>query len=318
MNPEEENEMKIAIIGGGGTLGSCTAYTLALKGLADEIVLLDVNRNLALAHFMDITTAIVGIQNTEIRVGHDEDLNHSDIVIVVAGVPHPSVPSHLEMLRANLSLLRDTVQKIGTSCPEAIVITATNPVDSVNLGMFLMSTKLSRTRLLGYDLNDSLRFQQAVAIELGKKSTEVEALALGEHVETLALIFSSVRVSKQPITLSGEAKERIKTGVPKMLKSYTGLGINRTAGWTSASGISQMVESIVKDSRKVFPCSAVLEGEYGYKGISMGVPVVLGKEGISKIMELDLSQEEQKDLGHSATALETKAHLVREFANATR
>jgi malate/lactate dehydrogenase len=310
--------MKIAIIGGGGTLGSCTAYTLALKGLADELVLLDVNRNLALAHFMDITTAIVGIQNTEIRVGQDEDLNHSDIVIVVAGVPHSSVSSHLEMLRANLSLLRDTIQKIGTFCPEAIVITATNPVDSFNLGMFWMSTKLSRTKLLGYDLNDSLRFQQAVAMELGKRSTEVEALAMGEHVETLALIFSSVRLNKQPVTFSGKAKERIKTGVPKMLKSYTELGINRTAGWTSASGISQMVESIVKDSRKAFPCSAVLEGEYGYQGISMGVPVALGKEGISRIIELDLSQEEEKDLAHSARALETKARLVREFVNGIR
>ena len=253
MNPEEGNVMKIAIIGGGGTLGSCTAYTLALKGLSDELVLLDVNRNLALAHFMDITTAIVGIQNTKIRVGHDEDLNHSDIVIVVAGIPHQSVSSHLEMLRANLSFMQDIIRKIETYCPEAIVITATNPVDSVNLGMFLMSTKLSRTKLLGYDLNDSLRFQQAVAMELGKRSTEVEALAMGEHVETLALIFSSVRVNKQPVTLSGEAKERIKTEVPKMLRSYTELGINRTAGWTSASGISQMVESIATDSGKVFP-----------------------------------------------------------------
>jgi malate dehydrogenase len=310
--------MKIAIIGGGGTLGSCTAYTVALKGLADELVLLDVNRHLALAHFMDITTAIVGLQNTKIRVGNDEDLNHSDIVIVVAGVPHSSVPSHVEMLRANLSLLRDTLRKIETYCPEAILITATNPVDSVNLGLSLMSTKLSRTKLLGYDLNDSLRFQQAVAIELGKKSTELEALAMGEHVETLAFIFSSVRVNKQPVTLSGEAKERIKTGVPKMLKSYTELGINRTAGWTSASGISQMVESIAANSRKILPCSAVLEGEYGYKGISMGVPVVLGKEGISRIIELDLSQEEQKDLGHSARALETRASLVREFVSGTR
>ena len=307
--------MKIAIIGGGGTLGSCTAYTLALKGLADELVLLDVNRNLALAHLMDITTAIVGTQNTKIRVGHDEDLNHSDIVIVVAGIPHASVSSHLEMLRANLSFMQDIIRKIETCCPEAIVITATNPVDSVNLGMFLLSTKLSRTQLLGYDLNDSLRFQQAVAMELGRNSTEVEALAMGEHVETLALIFSSVRVNKQPVTLSGEAKKRIKTEVPKMLRSYTELGINRTAGWTSASGISQMVESIATDSGKVFPCSAVLEGEYGYKGISMGVPVVLGKKGIGRIIELDLSQDEQKDLEQSARALETKALLVREFVS---
>jgi malate/lactate dehydrogenase len=222
------------------------------------------------------------------------------------------------MLRANLSLLRDTLRKIDTYCPEAIVITATNPVDSINLGLSLMSTKLGRTRLLGYDLNDSLRFQQAVAEELGKKSTEVEALALGEHAEALALIFSSVRLNERPVTISDEAKERLKLEVPKMLRSFVELGIHRTAGWTSASGMSQMVESIVNDSRKVFPCSAVLEGEYGYKGISMGVPVVLGREGISRVIELDLSQEEQNDLGHSARELETKARLVRKFVDENR
>lgn len=307
--------MKIAIIGAGGTLGSCTAYTLALKGLADEIVLLDVNHNLASAHLMDIATAIVGIQNTKIWAGNDDDLNHSDIVIVVAGIPHQPAGSQLDMLHGNLSLIWDITRKIETYCPEAIVITATNPVDSINLGMFLMSTKLARTKLLGYDLNDSLRFQQIVAKELGKKSTEVEALALGEHAGTLALMFSSVRVNKRPVTLSDEAKERLKMEVPKMLKSFIELGINRTAGWTSASGISQMVESIATDSRKVVPCSAVLEGEYGCKEISMGVPVVLGKQGISRILELDLSQDEKKDLDHSARALETKARLVREFVN---
>jgi malate dehydrogenase len=305
--------MKIAIIGGGGTLGSCTAYTLALKGLADELVLLDTNPNLVLTHLMDITTAIVGIKNTQIWVGSDEDMNHSDIVIVVAGVPHQLARPPLDMLRDNLGLMLDITRKIETYCPEAIVITATNPVDSINLGMFLMSTKLARTKLLGYDLNDSLRFQQAVANEFGKKTTEVEALALGEHVSTLALIFSSVRVKGQPIIISGEAKQRLKLEVPNMLKSYVKLGINRTAGWTSASGISQMVESIATDSRKLTPCSAVLDGEYGYKEISMGVPVILGKQGITRIIELDLTPDEQKDIHRSARELETKARMVKEF-----
>ena len=95
-----------------------------------------------------------------------------------------------------------------------------------------------------------------------------------------------------------------------MFKSYIELGINRTAGWTSASGISRMVELIAIDSKEVSPCSAVPEGEDSYKEISKGVPVVLGKQGISGIVELDLSQDEKKDLDHSARALGTKAHLV--------
>ena len=95
-----------------------------------------------------------------------------------------------------------------------------------------------------------------------------------------------------------------------MFKSYIELGIDRTAGWTSASGISRMVELIAIDLKKVSPCSADLEGEYGYKEKRMGVPAVLGKQGISRIIELDLSQGEKKNLDHSARALETKAHQV--------
>ncbi len=305
--------MKIAIIGGGGTLGSCTAYTLALKGLADELVLFDADTNLALAHLMDITTAIVGIQETKIWVGKDEDLKDSDVVIVLAGVPYQRGRPQIEMLRGNLSLMKGIVRNIETWCPEAVVITATNPVDSVNLGMFLMAPKLGRTKLLGYDFNDSLRFQQAVGSELRRKSTEVEALALGEHVETLALIYSSIRVNKKPIILSGDAKDRLKVEVPNMLKSYVKLGINRTAGWTSAAGISRMVECISKDSKKVFPSSAVLEGEYGYSEISMGVPVILGRRGIERIVELELTPDEKNDLDHSAKELEAKSRVVKEF-----
>jgi malate/lactate dehydrogenase len=304
--------MKIAIMGGAGTLGSCIAYTLALKGLTDELVLLDINHNLLLAHIMDISTAITGIQNTKIWAGCDEDLHHSDIVIVVVGVPFISNSSRLDMLRDNLLLMKEIIQKIETYCPEAIVITATNPVDSINLGMFLMSTVLDRKKLLGYNLNDSIRFQMAVAKELGNKSTEVEALALGEHIEALALIFSSIRVNKQPITMSNETKQRLKIEVPNIIKSYINLGINRTAGWTSAAGILQMVESIITDSKRVTPCSAVVNGEYGFKEISIGVPVTLSKKGIDRIIELDLTPDEQRDMDHSATELAKKARVVKE------
>ena len=202
--------------------------------------------------------------------------------------------------------MKEIIQKLETYCPKAIVITATNPVDSINLGMFLMSTMLDRKKLLGYNLNDSIRFQMAVAKELGKKSTEVEALALGEHIEALALIFSSIKVNKQPITISDETKQRLKIEVPNMIKSYINLGINRTAGWTSAAGISQMVQSIITDSKRMIPCSAVVDGEYGYKEISIGVPVILGKKGIDHIIELDLTPDEQRDLDHSARAWKQK------------
>jgi len=307
--------MKIAIIGAAGTVGSCTAYTLALKGLADELVLFDVNPNLLLTHVMDISTAVNGIQNTKIWAGRDEDLRQSDIVIVAAGVPFvPNTPA-LNLLRDNLSIMKKIFPKIVTYCPEAVVITATNPTDSVNLGMFLMSTKLDRMKVLGYTLNDSMRFQIAAAKELGKQSTEVEAFALGEHIDALALVFSSIKVNRQPVAMSEDTKQRIKQEVPNMIRSYIGLGTNRTAGWTSAVGISQMVESIRTDSRRVTPCSVIANGEYGCRGISIGVPVTLGKRGIDRILEWDLAADEQKDFERSIRALEAKARVVKEIVD---
>jgi malate dehydrogenase len=303
--------MKLAIIGGAGTLGSCTAFTLALQGLAEEIVMLDTNRNLLLAHIMDITSAIAGKQNVKLLAGSDNDLSGSDIVIVLAGVPHLATSTHEEMIQGNLLLTKSLISKIEIYCPKAVIITATNPVDSINLGMFLASGKLNRTQLLGYNLNDSLRFIMAVANELGVKSTEVEALALGEHVTNMALVFSSIRVNKKQISLQDNSRQRIKTAVPAILQSYLNLGINRTAGWTSASGIAQMVHCIANDSRQVFPCSAVVDGEYGYKGISIGVPVMLGRKGIDHIIELQLTADEQKDMDSAARELVAKTEFVK-------
>ncbi|MBW2411915.1 MAG: malate dehydrogenase, partial [Deltaproteobacteria bacterium] len=172
--------IKISIIGAAGTLGSCTAYRLATEGLADELVMFDVNRNMLKSHIMDLQIAVTGLRNVDIREGNAEDLAGSDIVINNAGAPWRVVSSRIEKLQENLPIIEEWAQKIAKFCPEAVVITSTNPVDPLNLAMHRFSG-LNRRKLLGYTLNDSTRFVYFAAQLLGVQTTRLQGIVIGEH-----------------------------------------------------------------------------------------------------------------------------------------
>ena len=149
-----------------------------------------------------------------------------------------------------------------------------------------------------------------VARALGVKSTQVEGIAIGEHGENQVLLFSSVRVDGQPVAVSEDFKQNIRQEIPNILRSYESLGTGRTAGWTSAVGLAAMVSAITKGTGQVFPCSVVLAGEYGYHGLSMGVPVILGRGGVQQILEWELALDEDEGLKRAADVLKATAQSV--------
>ena len=138
-------------------------------------------------------------------------------------------------------------------------------------------------------------------------------MAIGEHVGNLAFLFSSVKVDCRPVSIKEELKQQIRREVPEILRHYSSFQTGRTMGWTSAAGISEMVSVIRQDAEKIMPCSAVLDGEYGYKGFSMGVPAILGKDGIQQILELKFTEEEKEALERAASSLKTTAKVVNQF-----
>jgi len=304
--------MKITIIGAAGTVGSCTAFAIAVRGLADELVMIDLNRNLLMNHVMDISTAALGLQNIVVRAGNEEDLFGSDIVIMAAGVPWRYISSRMELLKDNVPVIQDTAKKIKRFCPDAVVITATNPVDPLNYAMQL-SSGLDRKRLIGYGYNDSIRFRIMAAKALSVTPREVDGIVIGEHGENQVLLFSSLQVNGERIPVSEDVKQNIRQEIPKILRSYESLGTGRTAGWTSAVGLTNMVSAITRDTGEVFPCSVVLDGEYGHRGLSIGVPVILGRGGVQQILEWKLAPGERMELEQAISTLKAAAHSVEEI-----
>jgi malate dehydrogenase len=299
--------MKISIIGAAGILGSAAAFEIATRGLADELVLVDINRNVLLHHIMDINTALTGYHSTIVREGNsDEDLSGSDIVIVTAGL---HIPDRAKLMEANVPLMKDIARRINRYCPDAIVITATNPVDPLNYAMQHYSG-IDRHRILGYSLNDSTRFRMLIARALAIKTTQVEGIIIGEHVHNMVFLFSSIKVDGKPFSVSNDIKQNIRKGVPAIMKEYDKLNAGRTTGWTTAIGVTSIVSAIYGDTGQLIPCSIVLDGEYGCHNISMGVPSIIGKGGVKQILKCDLDGDEELELEHAIECLKETARAV--------
>ena len=284
--------VKLGIIGAAGTLGSCAAFAIATQGLVDELVLMDLNTKLLKSHQMDLETAVTPIKKMTVRTGSAEDLCGCQVVVQTAGAPWRQISARVELLEDNLLIILETAELLKRYCPDAVVITATNPVDPLNYALY-RTTGMDRKQLIGYTLNDSIRLRMLTAGALGVDSTEVEGIVIGEHGEHQVLLFSSVRVKGESITFSEEAKEQIRAEIPKILHAYESLGTGRTSGWTSAVGLADMVRAIVEDTGQVFPCSVILAGEYGHEEISISVPVRLGRGGVKEIPIIDMSAAEK-------------------------
>jgi malate dehydrogenase len=287
---------RVAIIGAVGTVGSCTAFAIATQGLADELVLLDTKSDMARSHAMDLRSAIIGVCETAIQVGESiEDLAGCGVVIVAASAPWQRISSRMEVLSRNLPIIEELAQRLRTHCPDAIVINAVNPVDPLSYVLWRRSG-IQRRQCLGYALNDSVRLRGSVAKALMVPSTVVDALAIGEHGEHNVLLFSSIRVRDKAVQLEASVRQRIQSDLSRVLQDFESLGTGRTTGWTCAVGISSMVRAILEDTGEVFPCSVVLDGEYGRHSFSATLPVRLGQRGIDEWLPVSMAADERKQL----------------------
>jgi len=218
----------------------------------------------------------------------------------------------MEFLKENIPIIRDTARNIKRFCPDAVVITVTNPVDPLNYAMYRY-LGLGRQRLIGYSLNDSIRFRMVVARALGVKSAQVEGMVIGEHGDSQVLLFSSIRVDGQPISVSGELKKGIWEEILDIQRLWNSLSKGRTSAWTSAVGLASVVHAISRDTREVIPCSVLLDGEYKCTELSIGVPAVLGRGGVQQILEYRLPPDEQVQLNRSINAIKAAVQLVDEI-----
>lgn len=288
--------MKTGIIGGAGGIGSAIGFYLALKNIVKEIVLIDIKENIAKAHSMDIEQAVSVLSGTKVDSGEWEALSGCDIVIMAAGdVQHNN-------LAKNLSIVKDVSKYIVEYCPHAVVITATNPVDILNYHFYKI-TGMPARKFIGYSGNDSMRLRWAVARILGIDSAHVRALVIGEHGQALVPLFSTVMIKGKHAEIDQNQRTEIQSYIRNWFSQYEALQAGRTAAWTTAVGMGEMIRNMINEKNELVACSAVLNGQYGISGISIGVPVELGADGIKRIIELPVAGDELAGLKEAAKKL---------------
>jgi malate dehydrogenase len=314
--------MKISIIGAAGCVGSSIAFNIIRQKLADELMVADIRQDWLEHHAIDFFDAAVASRiDVKISMGGHPELAGSDIVVMAAGTgvtqgarTRTGLTSRQHLLPDNLKIMQEWMPEIDRYCPQAVVITVTNPADVLNYAAFFLSRKRERRRFLGYTLNDDARFQIALAEALSVAPSRIEATVAGEHGGSMVPLFSSVRVDGKPVTLTDDARRKILERTADYLPHMLRLNIPRTSGWLTGVGVVNMIDAIVKDSGDVIPCCVIVDGEYGHHDTSIALPVALGKGGVKKIVELDLTAEEKKLLDASVANVRKSIDYIREQA----
>jgi malate/lactate dehydrogenase len=304
--------MKITIIGAAGTLGSCAAFTLVNNKLADEILMIDPFKDALTGHWLDLY-AVGSHQGVIVNKGSYADMTGTDVVIMTAGAPTGAIKSRAELLPGSLPIIKEAAENINKYAPNAIVVTETNPVDPLNYAMYLLSPDKNRQRFIGYSINDTIRFRYWAAEALGVATSRVSGLVIGEHGQSQVMLFSSLKLDGKSVTLDEETKNNIRKQPGITLGTFEALVPRRTAGWTSAYGTAIVIQAIKNDSKALIPCNTVMQGEYGLKNISLTVPVILGKNGIEEVKEIELNQEEKEGFQKSVETINPHMRTVEQF-----
>ena len=299
--------MKVTIVGGGGGVGSSVAFNLLIRGLDYDVVLVDPRQDVAASHVLDLEQTLEQGAGRSVRVGDDNDLVDSDVVVVAAGAPLTLNTSRLVYLTDHVPVVTHLADLLGAGTWTGVLIMVTNPVDP--LCTFLhRQTGLDRRRILGYTLNDSLRLRTGIGKALGVPPGAVEAWALGEHGDSNVFLFDRVTVAGKPVELSREEQVAAEEFARTWYVSAVALNPSRSSTWTSGFGVARMVDAISRPPGEIWPASVVLAGEYGIDGVSVSVPVTLGPGGAEEIHEWELSPTD-------LAALQRSAAFVRELTD---
>jgi malate dehydrogenase len=295
--------MKITIVGGAGCVGSCAAYRLAQDGFVSEIVLVDSRRNVAEAHALDIEQAVVHRTKTQVRAGDIKDTRDSDVIIVAVGVWGRSpIASRAMNLGQNLNLVMDLVRPLNAQSPSAFWMIVTTPVDAL-VHLIHRIFSIPREKVIGINRNDTSRLRWSVAKILSVPATDVEAFVLGEHGDTQVHVLSRVNVRGERVSMDAQQKEQVRNKIVGFLSQWNQLQSGRTAGWATAESIGDIVASMASGDEQMWASSTPLEGEYGLRDVSLGVPVRFGPAGVKEIIEFDLDPAEMSGLEASANAI---------------
>ena len=302
---------KISLIGA-GQIGGTLAHLIGLKELADEVVVFDIASGIAKGKALDISqsSSVDGFNVKFSGTDNYEDIKNSDVIIITAGVPRKPGMSRDDLLGINLKIIKQVAEGIKKNSPEAFVICITNPLD-VMVMAFQKYSNLPEKKVVGMaGILDSSRFKLFLSLELNVPVKEIETMVMGGHGDTMVPLPRLTKVSGKPLLdLVKEGKispeklesinQRTRDGGAEIIKFLE----KGSAFYAPAASGVEMASSYLRDEKKLLPCAAYLGGEYGIKGLYAGVPVIIGKNGVEKIDDINLNEKEKKEFKNSINAV---------------
>ena len=305
--------MKVTVVGA-GNVGATCANVLATREVANEVVLLDIKEGFAEGKALDIwETAPINLYDTR-TVGSTNDYSKtagSDVVVITSGLPRKPGMSRDDLIATNAGIVKTVTENVMKHSPEAILVIVSNPLDVMTYCAYL-TAKVDSKRVFGMaGILDTARYRAFLAEELNVSPKDIQAVLMGGHGDTMVPLPRYTTVGGIPVTeLIDEDKlnaivERTKKGGGEIVNL-----LGTSAWYAPGAAAAQMVEAIVRNQRRVFPCCAWLTGEYGVNDLYLGVPVILGKNGIERIIELDLNDDEKALLATSESAVRDVKHVL--------
>ena len=302
---------KISLIGA-GQIGGTLAHLIGIKELVKEVVLFDVASGIAKGKALDIaqSSSVDGFNVKLSGTDNYEDIKDSDVIIITAGVPRKPGMSRDDLLGINLKIIKQVAQGIKKNSPDAFVICITNPLDVMVMALQKYSG-LPANKVVGMaGILDSSRFKLFLSLELNVPVKNIEAMVMGGHGDTMVPLPRFTKVSGKPL-LDLVKKEKISKERLESINQRTRDGgaeivkfLEKGSAFyaPAASGV-QMAEAYLNNSKQILPCAVFLNGEYGFKDVYAGVPVVIGKNGVEKIEEIELDEKERKEFNHSVESV---------------
>ncbi len=298
--------MKITVVGA-GNVGATCANVLAHNEVANEIILLDIKEGVAEGKALDMwETSPVNMYDSRITgVTNDYSATKdSEVVVITSGLPRKPGMSRDDLIATNAGIVKSVTEQVVEHSPNAKIVVVSNPLDVMTYQAYLTAKKDSREVMGMAGILDTARYRSFLALELNVSPKDIQAVLMGGHGDTMVPLPRYTTVGGIPVTelIDGDKLEaivqRTKTGGGEIVKL-----LGTSAWYAPGAAAAQMAEAIVKDQKRVFPVCSWLQGEYDLKDIYIGAPVILGKNGIERIIELDLNDEEKALLNESAKAV---------------
>lgn len=299
--------MKISVIGA-GNVGATAADAMACRRVGSEIVLLDIKEGFAEGKALDMMqTATLNGFNTKITgtTGDYSKTANSDVVVITSGIPRKPGMTREELIGINAGIVKDVTLNVLKHSPNAVIIIVSNPMDTMTY-LALKASGLPKNRIIGMGgILDSARFKCYLSLALNCSPNDVDGMVVGGHGDTTMIpLISKASYNGVPVSAFADNETLKKVAADTMVGGATLTGLLGTSAWYApGAAIASLVDSVINNQNRLFPCCVSLDGEYGQKDICLGVPVVVGKNGWEKIVEIELTDDEKATFAKSADAV---------------